>query len=268
MTTASASASSPGAAATPQGAPAAPLADCTAGALPTRTAGVLTVATGPAPAAPWVVGDPADGQGLEAAVAAAVARGLGYTDAQVRWVTTDRSAATAGGTEAFDLDLDRFSAAELAAAPVDVSSGYFADADAVLVPTAATTPAEVAALVPLRLLEVAAADGSTVAVRDDGAVVTAATVADVTAATAALRDGSADGVVLPLTDALAVAAADPAVRVLGTLASSSSQPDQLVALLAPGSALTPCVSAVLDRLRVEGEVDRLAETWVPVTVLD
>ena len=52
-------------------------------------------------------------------------------------------------------------------------------------------------------------------------------------------------------------------HVAGQLPSDpSSQPDQFKVLLTKGSALTGCVSAVIDRLRVEGELETFAATWV------
>jgi polar amino acid transport system substrate-binding protein len=40
------------------------------------------------------------------------------------------------------------------------------------------------------------------------------------------------------------------------------QPDQFKVLLPKGSVLIGCVSAAVDRLRVEGTLEQLARTWV------
>ena len=58
---------------------------CTPSALKTVTAKTLTIATGAPAYSPWVIDDkPESGKGFEAAVAYAVAKKLGYTNAQVK----------------------------------------------------------------------------------------------------------------------------------------------------------------------------------------
>ena len=82
-------------------------------------------------------------------------------------------------------------------------------------------------------------------------------------ALAALAAGSLAGVVLPTPDALAAAQADPTLSLAGQLPSDPQmQPDQFKVLLPKGSALTGCVSAAVDRLRVEGTLQQLAQQWV------
>jgi polar amino acid transport system substrate-binding protein len=132
--------------------------------------------------------------------------------------------------------------------------------DSVIVPAGATTPATAAAATALTLgavpgVEAAALTGSGGAAPKP--------LADESAAMAALASKAVQGVVMPTPAAIALAADDPAVVVAGQLPSDpASQPDQFKALLPKGSALTGCVSAVIDRLRVEGELESFATTWV------
>ena len=58
-------------------------------------------------------------------------------------------------------------------------------------------------------------------------------------------------------------AVDPALLLVGQLPTDPRvQPDQFKVLLAKGSVLTGCVSAAVDRLRVEGNLEQLAHQWI------
>lgn len=84
---------------------------------------------------------------------------------------------------------------------------------------------------------------------------------------AALSGGAIAVAVLPTPDALQVAPAAGALAVLGQLPSGRSQPDQFHLVLAADSPLTPCVSAAVDRLRIQGTLDDLADQWIGLPML-
>ena len=233
---------------------------------------MLTLATGGAPADPWFVGDsPGSGHGLESAVAYAVAQALGYGPDRVTWSVVDRQAAVAGLAGGFDLDFDQFTAPDTGTATADYSTGYFSVTDAVLVRRGpAPPPTSLAAVQGMKLgaVQAPSAVGSVV-----GSVGTAGSAAALPRAATAypgaaealagLSIGSVDGLVLPIPSALAVASADPTVVLAGQLpVDPSIQPVQLKVLLPKDSALTGCVSAAVDRLRVEGTLEALARQWV------
>ena len=80
-------------------------ASCTPADLKTITANTLTIATGEPAYPPWVEDDkPESGRGFEAAVAYAVAKQLGYTNDQVKWVRTTFDGAIAPGPKNFDFN--------------------------------------------------------------------------------------------------------------------------------------------------------------------
>ena len=54
----------------------------------------------------------------------------------------------------------------------------------------------------------------------------------------------------------------PALVVAGQVEPGKWQPDQFHLVLAKGSLLTPCVSAAVDRLRIEGDLDTLTQAFV------
>ena len=247
--------------------PAGTVADTTVPALPTCNGknvttvsrGVLTIATGSPAESPWFVGDdPASGRGLEAAVASAIAGGLGFPSDHVRWTRVDRREASAGRTTNFDLDLDQFTAPDPGTTTADYSTGYYSITDSVLVPAGTSKPSSVAEIHKLGLGNAPGA-GASSSVSD---VPRRGFVSD-EAAVAAMMSHSIQGVVMPTPAALAAAAHNPDLVVAGQLPSDpNAQPDQFKALLPKGSALTGCVSATIDRLRAEGTLDTLAATWV------
>ena len=252
----SSAASSPSPAGSAAGATAPPLPDCTGGALPTVTDGVLTIGTGTPIGEPWFAGEPASGQGLESAVAYSVAQVLGYPAAQVTWVTVDKAQAAAGTATGFDLDVDQFTAPDTGSPTADYSTGYFPVTDVLLIRAGSAAPTA-AGLAALRLGTAGATQAGPAATNYPSEQ----------QAVAALGAQAIDGVVLPIQTALATAQSDPAVTIAGQLPTDPQvQPEQFRALLPKGSALTGCVSSAIDRLRVEGTLENLAQQWVTPSV--
>ncbi|MET0865760.1 MAG: transporter substrate-binding domain-containing protein, partial [Nakamurella sp.] len=239
------------------------LPQCPAGALPTVAPGILTVGTSATPVSPWYIGDPsADATGLEPSVAVAIGSTLGYTRDDIVWTTVDPAAARAGTAAGFDIDLNQFTAADSGTATADYSTGYYSITDTLVMPaTVAQPPATVQDAATLTVAAVSGSSAASTAKRVTGR--DPVTFAEQGQALASLATGSVPALVLPTPAALAAAAADPAVRLVGQLPTDPSvQPDQLKVLLAKDSPLTGCVSAAIDRLRVEGTLDQLATQWI------
>ena len=88
--------------------------------------GALTVATDTPAYPPWFVNNkPANGQGYESAVAYAVAKQLGFTAAQVRWVVEPFDSSYAPGPKNFDFDINEISYTSARAKVVSFSVSYF-----------------------------------------------------------------------------------------------------------------------------------------------
>ena len=99
---------------------------CAPGALPTRTAGTLTIGTDQPVYQPWYVDDkPENGQGFESAVAYAIADQLGYPKDKVTWTRVPFNAAIQPGPKAYDLDLNEFSITDERKQAVDFSAPYY-----------------------------------------------------------------------------------------------------------------------------------------------
>ncbi|MDQ1248406.1 MAG: polar amino acid transport system substrate-binding protein [Actinomycetota bacterium] len=248
---------------TPTAATAAALPGCTATMLTTRTAGVLTFGTGPAPDPPWFQSaNPGSGEGFEAAVAVAVAAVLGFSSERVVWAAGDSAAALAGAPMPFDVLIDQIREGAWDPARTDASSGYFDLTDALVMPTAEGAKINQRG-VRLDGLIVGAVTGtrSEAWVRERGArqIVPLATARE---GLDALAAGDIDALIMPTSQALRDTAGSATLTIVGQLPAGQWQPEQLRLVLAKGSPLTPCVSAAVDRLRVEGTLADLASKWI------
>jgi polar amino acid transport system substrate-binding protein len=88
--------------------------------------GVLTVGTDNPVFTPWFIGNnPSNGKGYESAVAYAVAKQLGFSPDQVKWVHVPFNASYAPGPKKFDFDINEISFTPERASAVTFSDGYY-----------------------------------------------------------------------------------------------------------------------------------------------
>ena len=240
---------------------AAELPECTPATLATRTPGVLTLATADPMAAPWFTGqDPRTSDGYEAQVASKVAATLGYGAAQQNWLVVKPESALDGSPAGFDLFIGQVR--DSVANTADFSSGYYSITDAIVMTkiAAASLSNNGPDYQDLRVGVIGGSTGQT-AMLEKG--VTSVQSFDTPGQlSVAVSSGAVDIAVLPTPDALAASRADTALAVIGQLPTGRWQPEQFHIVLAKDSALTACVSAALDRLRVEGTLDQLTAQWI------
>jgi polar amino acid transport system substrate-binding protein len=107
---------------------------CTPATLATHTKGVLTVATD-SPAYPpyFEHNDPSNGQGFESATAFAIAKALGYSKSQVKWVVEPFNSSYAPGPKSFDFDINEISITPARAKVVTFSTPYYTNPQGILV---------------------------------------------------------------------------------------------------------------------------------------
>ena len=88
--------------------------------------GVLTVATDKPVYPPWFIGNnPANGKGYESAVTYAVAKQLGFSNSQVKWVYEPFNNSYAPGPKKFDFDVNEISYTPQRAQAVSFSNSYY-----------------------------------------------------------------------------------------------------------------------------------------------
>ena len=245
---------------------ASPSSTCTPTSLQTVQPGVLTVATGDPAYPPWVSDNkPESGKGYEAAVVYALAKQLGYTDAQVTWVRTGFDDAIKPGPKTFDFNIQQYTITDARKKVVDFSSPYYESTQAVV--TYAGSPiANATSVAALKSAKLGAAVGTTsLKALQDGIAPTSqpAVFNDNAAAVTALKNKQIDGLVVDLPTAFYLAGAEiPNGKIVGQLPNSSAQGDQYGALLAKNSPLTTCVSTGIDALKADGTLAQLQSTWL------
>jgi polar amino acid transport system substrate-binding protein len=240
--------------------------DCTADALQTVEAGVLTIATGEPAYYPWVIDDkPESGEGFEAAVAYAVAAELGYEPSAVKWIRTTFDAAIAPGAKNFDFNLQQYSITDERKQVVDFSSPYYKSNQAIVsfkgsklegvttLQGIKDAGAKLGAAVATTSLDVIESDlGLKAQVFNDNA-----------AAVTALKNKQIDGLVVDLPTAFYLSAVEvPNGIIVGQIDGSDAGDQGFGLLLAKDSPVTSCVSQAVDAIRDNGTLDQITNQWL------
>jgi polar amino acid transport system substrate-binding protein len=234
-------------------------------ALPTITAGKLTIGTGNPAYEPWVVGDkPESGEGYEAAVAYAVAAELGFDKSDVVWVRTTFDEAIAPGVKNFDFNLQQYSITDERKKSIDFSSPYYETAQTVIT-VKGSRAASAKTIADLKGLTIGAATGTTSFDAIEKVIKPTSGAQAFNSnddAKAALAAGQVDAIVVDLPTALYLTAVElDGGQIVGQLAGAASG-DQFGLVLDKGSKLTAKVSAAVDALKANGTLKQLQDKWL------
>jgi polar amino acid transport system substrate-binding protein len=238
--------------------------NCNKDGMTTLYPGIFTVGTDEPAYPPWYLSDdPANGEGFESALAYAVAGHLGYGRDDVRWVRVPFNGALEPGPKVFDANLSQFSITDQRKAAVDFSSPYF-DVTQVVVTTKTSRAATVRSMAELRKVQLGVQVGTTshtaaIAIAGDVPVEVYNTNAD---AKVALTNGEVDALVADLPTAFAVAGELRGGTIIGQVPVSADDVEQFGIVLDKNSALTRCVSSVVDSMRADGTLARLEHDWL------
>jgi polar amino acid transport system substrate-binding protein len=241
-------------------------ANCAPGKLETHTKGELTVATDKPAYPPYFEqNDPTNGKGFESAVAYAIAKQLGYSDTDVRWVTEPFNASYAPGPKDFDFDVNQISITPARAKEVDFSAPYYT-ADQAVVALNGSSAAKATSIADLKDAQLGVQIGTTSldAVKNEIQPSSEPKVFDnSTDVVTALKQGQVDAVVVDLPTALYITAAQVSnASVVGQFSATGGKPDQFGALLSKNSALTPCISLAINDLKKSGELQTITDRWM------
>jgi polar amino acid transport system substrate-binding protein len=250
----------------PEPAPPAAGSACEPGALPTLTAGTLTIGTDQPVYPPWYVDDdPASGQGFESAVAYAVADRLGYGRDEVTWTRVPFNAAIQPGPKPYDLNLTEFSITEDRKQAVDFSSPYY-DVRQTVVALESNPFASATSIAGLAGARLGAQVGTTSldTIEQQIRPTTQAAVFNTNDdAKLALTNGQVDAIVVDLPTAFYMTSAElEGAQIVGQLPPGTGTPEQFGAVLDKGSPLTGCVSRAVDALRADGTLAALEQQWL------
>jgi polar amino acid transport system substrate-binding protein len=244
-----------------------PSADaCAKDALSLKKAGTFTVGTDKPGYEPWIVNDdPTNGKGFESAVAYAVAKQLGFTTDEVKWIVVPFTTAYAPGEKKFDIDINQVSISTARKKAVDFSSGYY-DVAQTVITEAGSKIAGATTIAELKDAKLGAQVGTTsyTAITDQiQPTKTPAPYDTNDLAVQALKNGQVDGIVVDLPTAFYMVAAQlDKGKIVGQLPPGSGTPDQFGLVLDKGSALTPCVTQAVDALKADGTLKKLEGEWL------
>lgn len=238
-----------------------------AGALDTVTSGKFTVATGQPAYSPWVVDNkPQNGKGFESAVAYAVAEKLGYKKSDVVWTRTTFDAAIAPGPKDFDVNIQQFSVTADRKKAVDFSSAYYTTSQA-LVTTAKSKAAGLTTAAELKKVTIGVAAGTTsLSVVEKEIGTTPKIFNSNDDAVLALKSGQVDAIAVDLPTAFYLADSElTGGKVIGQFADTSGG-DEFAFVLPKGSKLTTKVSAAVNALKKDGELQKITTEWLSAAV--
>jgi polar amino acid transport system substrate-binding protein len=249
-------------------------ASCAKSSLTLVKAGRLTIGTDNPAYPPWYAGgtkssfwkinDPSDGKGFESAVAYAVAKQLGFGRSEVHWTYVPFSRSYAPGKKPFDFDINQISYTKARAKVVTFSTSYYNVNQAVVV-LKGTKIASVHTIAGLRPFKLGAQLGST-----SYSFITS-TIKPTTqpavypqnaGAVQALKNKQIAGLVVDLPTAFYVTAAQvPHSKVLGQFTTGGGA-GYFGMVFAKGNPLAACVDRALAKLRANGTLKQLQQTWL------
>ena len=229
---------------------------------PVRTPGQLTVATDSPAYSPWFRhNDPSNGQGYEAAVAYAVADGLGFTHDQVKWVVEPFNKSYAPGPKDFDFDVNQISITPERAQAVTFSDGYYDDQQALIAiknkPIAgATTIADLKPYTFGAQVGTTSLTFITQVIQPDHQPAVYDTTNE---AKSALENGQIDGMVLDLPTASYTQYSIDNATLVGRFPPNG---EEFGMLFEKGNPLVGCVNQVIATLKSDGTLDQLNSRWL------
>ncbi|HEY3763999.1 MAG TPA: ABC transporter substrate-binding protein [Gaiellales bacterium] len=208
--------------------------------------------------------DPYTGKGFEDAVAYAVAKQMGFTNAQVKWEVTHFGQSYAPGPKGFDFYLAQVSYSKKRAKTVDFSSSYY-DVNQAVVALKSDRYAHASSIAALHGAKLGTQLGSTSYSFIQDVIKPASQPTAYHAlndAINALKDHQIDGIVVDLPTAFYMTAVQiPDSTILGQFSASSSG-GHYGLVLAKGSPLLPCVDKAIAALKLKGTLAQIQTTWL------
>jgi polar amino acid transport system substrate-binding protein len=208
--------------------------------------------------------DPYTGKGFEAAVAYAVAKQMGFTNAQVKWNVTHFDQSYAPGPKNFDFYLAQVSYTPKRAQAVDFSSSYY-DVNQAVVTLKSNKYAHASSIAELQGAKLGTQLGTTSysfiqdVIKPGPSPGAYHTLND---AVNALKAHQIDGIVVDLPTAFYMTAVQiPNSTIVGQFPASAGG-GHFGLVLAKGSQLTGCVDKAVAALKKNGTLAQIQTTWL------
>jgi polar amino acid transport system substrate-binding protein len=241
---------------------------------PTIHGGQLTVGTdnpayppwfggNPPKGSKWKVSDPTSGKGYESAVAYAVAGQLGFRRSAVQWTYVPFNRSFAPGSKSFDFDINQISYTPARAKVVTFSNSYY-DVNQALVVLAGSKIASATSIAGLRGYKLGAQLGTTSYgyIKDTIKPSQQPSVYQQNAAAIqALKNKQIDRLIVDLPTAFyisAVQVTNAKVRQFPAVPGG----EHFGMVFAKGNGLAACVNTALSKLKANGTLARIQQTWL------
>jgi polar amino acid transport system substrate-binding protein len=246
---------------------------CAKSGLQLANTGQLTIGTdnpafppwyGGTPHSPWKVSDPRSGKGYESAVAYAIAKQLGFSKDEVKWVVVPFLTSFAPGAKKFDFDINQIEAKPAREKAVDFSTSYYDVSQSLVVHKGKkiATAKSIADLKPYKLgVQIGTTSYDTI-VKQIRPSPKPAVYDTNDAAVQALKINQIDGLVVDFPTALYVTAVQvPNSKILGRFENLPNA-GHFGVVLRKGSSLTQCVDGAISTLRTNGTLAKLQQQWL------
>ena len=237
---------------------------CAKDQLALKMPGKLTVGTDKPAYPPYFEDDkPENGKGFESAVAYAIAKRLGFTQDEVKWMIVPFNSSYAPGPKQFDFDVNQISITPARQKRVDFSSPYYTAPQAVvaLKKSAAAKATSLAELADAKLgvqVGTTSLDAVAVSIKPTNQP---QVFNDSNDTVRALKDGRVDAIVVDLPTAFYLTAAEiPSATITGQFEAPGG--DAWGALLEKDSKLTPCIDKALAEMKSSGELQQITDRWM------
>jgi polar amino acid transport system substrate-binding protein len=213
---------------------------------------------------PWELGDPTNGRGFEGAVAAEVARRLGFTPETTEWIPVPFALSFAPGEKAFDFYITQVSYKPERALAVDLSDGYYYVNQAA-VALGDNPLAEATSIAELAAFRWGAQVGTTSfrVITDVIRPTVDPMVFDTNdAAIEALQIGQIDGIIVDLPTAFFVTAVQVEGGVIVGQFPAPPEGEHFSLVLEKDSPITQCVNRVIASMWEDGTLEAITEEWL------
>lgn len=243
---------------------------CTKDRLTFKQQGQLTIGVEIPTVAPWFIGaHPSSGQGYESALAYEIAKKLDFKREQVVWVSQVFADVISPADKQWDIDINEFTITPERAQSVDFSEHYYINDQAIVVMESNSRTRDLKpTLNDAQKLRLGAQTDTTsfttanaVNPSSDTDVLVFDKHEDVLLA---LQDGKIDGMVTdaPTAQLIATQQVHGSKVYVRLVPPEQQQVEKFGVVLPKGSALTPCVSWVIQQLWADRTIEGLQDMWL------
>ena len=213
----------------------------------------------------WKYNDPTTQKGYESAVAYAIAKQLGFTPAQVKWVVVPFEQLFKPGPKSYDFDVNEVSVTAARKKVVTFSDSYY-NTNQALVAIKGTPITKAKTLADLKKYKLGAQVGTTsydYIVKNIKPDKQPAVYNNSNDVNSGLKSGGIDGIVVDLPTAFIIVGAEevPNSVVVGSFPAKGGG-DHFGAVLAKGNDLVNCVNQALATLKSNGTLKQLQTKWI------